>query len=354
VSRHGPKGNVRVLERLLSAIGLEDPACFVDRCAAVESWPALLRLAEHHGVLAVLERAVRRSQYEPPAEAGLVLRRRAAVQRLVQSNLVAVSDEVLAALDRAGIPAVALKGPVLGERIHGDPALRVAFDLDVMVAFDQVPASLAALGSLGYQAAAADVSVLGASSGHHIVLRRDDSPPVELHYRLSSNFGVSIPSEGPLARSLAYRTRAGVVCRVLAPEDELVYLATHAAAHLFARLAWLLDVKLLLDLQPAPDWRVAWARAEEQQVGRAFAFAITRIASRMDICPLAGSLPPRFHRPRPGAAALLAASDRSSSSLSSTFFGRCFRTALCDSPIIAAADLPRRTAGVVRRRLGLD
>lgn len=352
VRRAKSMGDQQVLERLLASID-GGAARFEACCAAVASWPALVGLAERHGVVGVLERAVRRSRFAPPGEAEAALRRRAALQRLAQVDLVAASDEVLTTLDAAGVPAVALKGPVLGERLHGEPTLRVATDIDVMVAHDQIPASLAALERVGYRATRQALARVQTDFKHHVKLQREDRPEVELHYRLSTMFGVAIPSEEMLARSLPYRTRGGAHCRILSREDELVFLAIHAATHLFARLAWLYDIKVLLDLPPAPDWRLACDRAETQRVGRAFAFAISSIAARMEIDLPADAVPPRFRRPHPAASRFLAAASRSTSVVSSKFFGRCFRAALCDSPAIATSYLSRRTASLLRQRLRL-
>jgi hypothetical protein len=54
--------------------------------------------------------------------------------------------------------------------------------------------------------------------------------------------------------------------RYLAPEDEMAYLATHAAGHLLQRAGWLLDLVLLHKAHPELDWRVVAQRARESEM----------------------------------------------------------------------------------------
>lgn len=144
------------------------------------------------------------------------MRRRAAVGRLVQRGHGEVLNEILAALAGASVETVALKGPVLGERLYGDPTLRIAWDLDLMVARRDLPAAMAVLDGLGFH-----TEPVPDGWRHHLTAVRAGAPLVELHFRLTSSFGAVIPSEDFLARSVPYRTAAGASCRVLSAEDEL-------------------------------------------------------------------------------------------------------------------------------------
>jgi hypothetical protein len=303
--------------------------------ATVSDWSTLLTRAERSGVLGSLAAALTTGPPGLPPGILRTLLRRAAVLRLTQSCFQRALDEILPALAAARVDVVPLKGPVLGARLHGDPALRPSNDLDLMVAPGQVAAASAALTGLGYQGEADPAARQRWKHQHHLTFVRRDWPPVELHFRLIADFGVVIPSEEFLARAQPYQTAAGHACRVLAAEDELLFLVLHAAGHLFARLAWLQDVKALLFAHPEVDWQVVADRTARFRVGRAFGFAMEHIAGRMGIELPDGAIRASFPRPRRAVlAAILAAADRSSG-MRARVLGHLFRAMLCDGPQVA-------------------
>ncbi len=129
----------------------------------------------------------------------------------------------------------------------------------------------------------------------------------------------------------------------------LLFLVLHAAGHLFARLAWLYDVKALLNVWPDLDWQVVADRAERFGVGRAFGFAMGQIARRMGITLPDGAIRADFSRPRRAAlAAVLSAADRSSGGRAKVL-GHLFRTLLCDRPSLTARYLGNHLHRVTRR-----
>jgi hypothetical protein len=318
-------------------------------CSTIADWASLSVSAEWHGVLGILHRHVTAGQGLVPPDVGAELRRRSAAQRLFQSQNARVLEEVLEAFRAAGVEAIPLKGPVLGERLYGDPALRVSNDLDLMVAREQVPSASAALIGLGYQGEPDPEARQRWRHQHHLTFLRRESPPVELHFRLIADFGVVIPSEEFLARCEPYRTGAGCPCRVLAPEDELLFLVLHAAGHLFERLAWLYDVKALLLARPDLDWQVVVDRAKRLRVDRAFGFAVNHVARRMAIELPEVTIRSDVSRPnRAALAAILAAADHSSRR-QAKILGHLFRLMLCDGPAQGARYLGYHLHRVARR-----
>jgi hypothetical protein len=273
------------LRRLVAVDPLDDDA-LSQRCTEVSDWRALVKQADRHGVIGLLDRALTASTFRPEPEIRDAFRRRAAVQRLSQRRFAEVLDEILRALAGAGVEVVVLKGPVLGERLYGEASLRVSSDLDLMVAPQALAAAAATLDGLGFRTEA--IPEDAAVRGHHVKALRTDSPVVELHHRLSANLGVLIPSEEFLMRSLPHRTAQGADCRVLAVEDELFYLVLHAAEHLFARLAWLVDIKALAAQHPSLDPARAADHALGSGVASVYDFATALICRRMEIAtPLA-------------------------------------------------------------------
>jgi hypothetical protein len=244
-----------------------DPAPFAG--LGPEQREALLEQAARHGLLAAVAAAL------PADETRLSGRyqRLAAGMRLRDARAREVLSEVAGALARAGIVPAALKGPVLAERFYPEPALRPSSDLDLLVSPAQLAPAVDALLALGFRRADPLQDAYQLRRHHHVQLHRTPGPAVELHYRASSAFGASFPADELLARASAHRTAGGTDVRVLAPEDELLTLAVHAAGHRFERLGWLLDLRLLL-ARVALDWDVVGRRAEACRCRRALAYAL--------------------------------------------------------------------------------
>ncbi len=92
---------------------------------------------------------------------------------------------VIAALADAGIRSSALKGPLLGEAIYGDPARRLSSDIDLLVATEQLRAAVEAVRSLGYRAPTDPVDRRGFPLLHFLLAHESgELPPIELHWRV--------------------------------------------------------------------------------------------------------------------------------------------------------------------------
>jgi hypothetical protein len=164
----------------------------------------------------------------------------------------AALQEASTGLAQAGIPHLVLKGPPLAERLYEDPGARVSHDLDLLVAPDDLQTAISTLSSLRYLAEGGPHARYALQHHHHVHLARRGAPLLELHFRAFTGFGIQLE-----ARPLLERAREGV----LQLEDEVLYLALHAAGHLFERLGWLFDLKLLWEAHPELDLELLLARA---------------------------------------------------------------------------------------------
>jgi hypothetical protein len=96
-----------------------------------------------------------------------------------------VSARIMAALSDAGIRSTALKGPLLGEAIYGEPGRRQSSDIDLLVAREQLPAAVKVVQRLGYQAPRDHVEASGLPLLHFALAHeRRELPVVELHWRI--------------------------------------------------------------------------------------------------------------------------------------------------------------------------
>jgi len=96
-----------------------------------------------------------------------------------------ISLRVMAALAEAGIRSAALKGPLLGEAIYGDPGRRLSNDIDLLVSPEQLQAAVEVVCELGYGAPTDYVQACGLPLLHFVLVHeRGELPPVELHWRV--------------------------------------------------------------------------------------------------------------------------------------------------------------------------
>lgn len=96
-----------------------------------------------------------------------------------------VSLRVIAMLAEAGIRCTALKGPLLGEAIYGDPGRRLSSDIDLLVSPEQLQAAVEVVRGLGYGAPTDHVLEDGLPLLHFVLVHeRGELPPVELHWRV--------------------------------------------------------------------------------------------------------------------------------------------------------------------------
>jgi hypothetical protein len=337
------------LELLLSAIP-DDSAHFRQLCNEVENWDDVLHSALLHGVESLLYHHLIEIGFTlPPAIEDRVLRWQM-IKDLWQAHAQSALDETLRVLDSASVRAVALKGPVLGERLYPDPRMRVSADLDLLVASDDLERATAALKTVGYGAAKESQARFLRKYHYHTILRRSCPPVIELHFRLSDGFGVAIASEEFLTRARAYRTTQGAVAGILSPEDEMLYLSIHAAGHRFVRLSWLCDIKLLLRHYPDLDWTTLIARARSLHVLAALLFTCETLRSRVGVkIPLNAAMPQRI-RSRIANLLLAATAKQPDPSRRSLLGKMAFTAVLCDRPGGALDFLQRQLLLIARRR----
>lgn len=233
---------------------------------------AVFERAEAHGLAGVLRESWTEAGHPVPASLEPGLAARALARELDHEAHLALLERVDAVLAEAGVPAVVLKGPLFAERFYPHPAARGTSDVDLLVEEARFDAAVAALGGLGYELDDDAHAAWSRREHHHVVLSHPHALPLELHFRAYRGFGETLRAEPLVARARRAGERFRAL-RVLAPEDELVYLAVHAAAHRFGRLAWLYDIALLVETMPPEAIVAAELRAREWGYSRALAMA---------------------------------------------------------------------------------
>lgn len=233
----------------------------------------LLHRAYLHGVAGVVHAALVRSGVPIPEDEARAFERMAAVRQLEHDLYLRMLARIDEALATSGLQAVALKGSLLAERLYDVPSLRTTSDIDLMVAERDLDRTLATLRTAGYRQDEAPSEERFRREHHHLHCHSPEGPPLELHFHAYRGFGSVLRSEPLIERSRPLERFGFRAIRVLAPEDELVYLAVHAAAHRFVRFGWLYDLKLLLGQMSASEIETAARRASSVGYARPLALA---------------------------------------------------------------------------------
>lgn len=279
-------------------------------------WDRVLALSDAHGVTGLMRHALRRSpgcwiRVPEPISVSLDAHHRAMRRRHLA--LAQQLAGVLAAAGAAGIDPIVLKGAALAATAYPDPALRPMVDIDLLIDPAETEAMGRVLAGLGYvrQAGEAPDSAFNSATGYHHLYFDPSGARVsiEVHWRPAS----AIQQRHALStRLLQQRTvRARVVAlpgitaaraRILTPEAQIVYLATHAAQerHVFSELKLLADIAAVVAAPLPPNWETVTRLARQARARAAtyVALMLARDALGVTIPPrvLAALRPPRLIR----------------------------------------------------------
>jgi hypothetical protein len=149
----------------------------------------------------------------------------------------------LSCLRDRDIPVVVLKGPWMAERLWGDAALRAYCDLDLLVRPRDLNRTEALLAELGFVPTRR-------RDDHERPWRRGDVA-VDLHHDVEHRLAFDFEMERAWERT-QLSDFDGVPARLLASQDELLFLCLHSARHCFARLSHTLDLRLAFSKLPLP------------------------------------------------------------------------------------------------------
>lgn len=329
---------------------------FIDLITDIASvpgaWNEFVAQASYHGILGVIDSAFEESSAIAPQLRETATRRRA-IEELWHAHLVRGLEAAVTILSGAGVPACALKGPVLSARLYPMPSARHCVDIDLLISPDNVERALDAFVAAGFAASNGPSADYLRRYGHHLSLSRAATAPIELHFRAYSGFGVELPASGMLARAQPARFGEAVSVLVLSPEDEFVYLAAHAAGHCFVRLVWLYDLKLLLDKHPALDWHQIADRAQAFGVQSVVGYAIRLLEDWLDvgIAGLPATLTRRHVRSRIADRLLTEVSTPQPHSIRDNLGGLLFTSLLCDRLHSSAWLFQHHILRTTRRRL---
>ena len=250
-------------------------------------WPALLHLADHHGVLSLLVERLPKLQIAAPPEIRETLREWQLRHTVFTLSLTAEMFRLLEHFAGLGIETLVTKGPALSLRCYGAPGMRQYGDLDLIVRDRDMERATEAMIALGYAPKVPLVAIQAAKfPGEYAFHKPATDLLVEFHTERTFRYHPRrMPIETVFARSSSVTIDTREV-PVLAIEDELVLICIHGAKHFWERLMWMADVAALVSGKQAINWERAWAAAREVGAAR-----IVRLGLRLAMEVAGAALP---------------------------------------------------------------
>ncbi len=240
-----------------------DAAAWRELCARAErdalDWDRLSRLAVGRRVAPLLHGLLRDAAFVPDAARR---RLRGAYLANAHRNVVLLHEveAVVAALERAGVETIVLKGAALIRSVYGDAAVRPLMDVDLLVRRRDLPAALEVVAGLGFaphRAGPRDYAVAEFESELLVVKPGPVPVPVELHWSLFD----SPYYQERIDLDFCWRTAAPLrfgetPTRMLGPTAQLLHLCGHLVLHHGGEdLLWETDIAEVVRLHgTAIDW----------------------------------------------------------------------------------------------------
>lgn len=237
---------------------------------------SLVRLADHHRVVALLVHRWAEEGTSPPGEIREILRSLASRRAASSLALIALFGSIQRTLEAAGVDCILLKGPGLSLQAFGTPLARQSGDLDILVSQGQRSRAVQALQEAGLQP---DLNLTPGQfrqygkTHHHLGFHTPEGIEIELHWRL--HHLRAMPEDYP---SCPDRVELpGTSARVLPVTDLWPYLCHHAQGHRWSRLAWIADLDGLARRQN-PDWDAIRRRARLLRLERSLRTGIRLVS----------------------------------------------------------------------------
>jgi hypothetical protein len=210
-------------------------------------WMEYLCLVDRHRTPALSWAALKRVPgLEIPEPTRREMQKRSDASRMQAVRHSMMLAEVLRGFNRAGIPVMTLKGPLLSLKLYGDVGLRQSKDLDLEVTLEDLPRAQARLEKMSWRLESAWSSLTPRQweaclrHEHHIgFVHSNGGLFLELHWR--SQWEKTGETAAKWARSIPSEWQG---CSYLATNsvDLLRYLCSHGGIHAWFRAKWLGDL----------------------------------------------------------------------------------------------------------------
>lgn len=239
-------------------------------------WDAVLAGARRHAVAPLLLAGLQASDAAVPDAVIDELRREAHAAARHSLAQTAALTRLCRRFAELGLRVLVLKGVPLAQHLYGDPGLRSARDIDLLVDPADADAAGAVLLETGHRQI--ETFLPGRTRAFHrrwfkeTTYDHPDYGRVELHHRLT-DLAELVPWDFAALWRARDKVRLGdVAVLVLGGRHLACYLCAHAAEHAWQRLRWLTDLAALL--REPSELAIALAAAEEAGLAAAMLHAV--------------------------------------------------------------------------------
>lgn len=237
-------------------------------------WHRFLRLARFHRVEGLAWNALSANPQALPEPVRSALAQ--AASRIAAQNLQAAAAcrALLDTFEAANVPLLFLKGLTLGALAYGNPAIKAAIDIDLLIDPADLSHAAKLMRRCGYRL------LVPADSEPDRILHKwhrgwkesvwaKDSPSlqIDLHTRTADNRRL-IPVIDVHSPAQRVSVGSGVELPTLADEPLFAYLAVHGASSAWFRLKWIADFAALLHGRPAANIESLYRTSQSLGAGR--------------------------------------------------------------------------------------
>ena len=273
-----------------------DDAEAVRRLAGSADWGEFLTACRRHRVQGLAWHALSKLGIYLPSPVQIVLAGDA--RSIAEQGLQSASESarLAAAFQAAGIPLLFLKGLTVGKLAYDNPFVKMGWDIDLLVAPEDLSRSADLLGELGYGLSIPAEPVRLArwhQSWKESIWRRADGIVVELHTRVADQPEL-LPLVGVSSSAQTVSIAPGIALQTLADEVLFAYLCVHGASSAWFRLKWLADLAGFLNRFDADAIDLLYERSQELGAGRAPAQALF-LAHWLFAVPVSAALAQRLN-----------------------------------------------------------
>lgn len=257
-------------------------AAEVQRLAGAVNWVKFLAACRRHRVQGLAAHALAKLDISLPAPVQIALdgdARAIADQGLRAARESARLAEAFRAVD---IPLLFLKGLTVGQIAYGNSFLKMGWDIDLLVAPEDLSHAVAVLVDLGYRVSVpTDAGRLARwhRSWKESIWRGADGTIVELHTRVADHADL-LPGIGVRSPPQIVSIAPGIDLPTLADAELFAYLCVHGASSAWFRLKWIADLAGFLHRAGAEAVGDFYALSQRFVAGRASAQALL-LAARL-------------------------------------------------------------------------